>query len=159
MGMLKETLLRVFVGKRGREALKAYSDAQSLQLNDPDMAVRTAAQAKQARRIEDRAMAYQESGMSFDEARAQALAETLTESSSDPQAAILKALEEADAKVGKKKSRMPTAADDQRAKLISEALSAMRTKQEDLDKLDPELRAKLTLMAVGALMGGPPTKQ
>ncbi|MFC4237062.1 hypothetical protein ACFOY8_17795 [Thalassospira xianhensis] len=159
MGMLKETLLRVFVGKRGREALKAYSDAQSLQLNDPDMAVRTAAQAKQARRIEDRAMAYQESGMSFDEARAQALAETLTESSSDPQAAILKALEEADAKVGKKKSRMPTAADDQRAKLISEALSAMRNKQEDLDKLDPELRAKLTLMAVGALMGGPPTKQ
>lgn len=159
MGMLKETLLRVFVGKRGREALKAYSDAQSLQLNDPDMAVRTAAQAKQARRIEDRAMAYQESGMSFDEARAQALAETLTESSSDPQAAILKALEEADAKIGKKKSRMPTAADDQRAKLISEALSAMRTKQEDLDKLDPELRAKLTLMAVGALMGGPSTKQ
>lgn len=159
MGMLKETLLRVFVGKRGREALKAYSDAQSLQLNDPDMAVRTAAQAKQARRIEDRAMAYQESGMSFDEARAQALAETLTESSSDPQAAILKALEEADAKIGKKKSRMPTAADDQRAKLISEALSAMRNKQEDLDKLDPELRAKLTLMAVGALMGGPPTKQ
>ena len=159
MGMLKETLLRVFVGKRGREALKAYSDAQSLQLNDPDMAVRTAAEAKQARRIEDRAMAYQESGMSFDEARAQALAETLTEQSDNPQAAIIKALEEADAKIGKKKSRMPTAADDARAKLISEALSAMRNKQEDLDKLDPELRAKLTLMAVGALMGGPPTKQ
>ena len=54
---------------------------------------------------------------------------------------------------------MPSAADDARAKLISEALVAIRNKQEDLDKLDPELRAKLTLMAVGALMGGPPTKQ
>ena len=159
MGMLKETLLRVFVGKRGREALKAYGDTQSLQLNDPELAARSAAQAKQARRIEDRAMAYQESGMSFEEARAQALAETLTEQSDNPQAAILKALEAADAKIGKKKSRMPSAADDARAKLISEALVAIRNKQEDLDKLDPELRAKLTLMAVGALMGGPPTKQ
>ncbi|WP_417833173.1 hypothetical protein [Thalassospira xiamenensis] len=159
MGMLKETLLRVFVGKRGREALKAYGDAQSLQLNDPELAARSAAQAKQERRIEDRAMAYQESGMSFEEARAQALAETLTEQSDNPQAAILKALEAADAKIGKKKSRMPSATDDARAKLISEALVAIRNKQEDLDKLDPELRAKLTLMAVGALMGGPPTKQ
>lgn len=159
MGMLKETLLRVFVGKRGRDALRAYSDAQSLQLNDPELAARSAAEAKQARRIEDRAMAYQESGMSFDEARAQALAETLTESSDNPQDVILKALETADAKIGKTKSRMPTPDDAKRAKLISDALTAIREKQQDLDRLDPELRAKLTLMAVGALMGGPPSKR
>ena len=123
------------------------------------MATRTAAEAKKARRIEDRTMAHQEDGMSFDEARAQALAETLTEVSGNPQAATIKALEAADAKIGKKKSKMPAPVDEDRAKLISEALSAIRDKQEDLDKLDPELRAKLTLMAVGAFMGDHSSKQ
>ncbi|MHC8492070.1 hypothetical protein ACTU44_05070 [Thalassospira sp. SM2505] len=159
MGLLKETLMRVFVGKKGRDAIRAYSDAQSLQMRDAATAEQTAAQARQARRIEDRALAHQDEGMSLEEARALALAETLTEQADNPHNEILKALNAADAKLGKKKSRMPTEADDRRQELINEAVKALRSKQSDLDKLDPDLRAKLTVMAVGALMGGPNTRQ
>ena len=118
-----------------------------------------ATNARQARRIEDRAMAHQEDGMSLEEARALALAETLTEQADAPHAAILKALDAADVKLGKKKSKMTTKADARREELIAEAVSALRKKQVDLDKLDPDLRAKLTVMAVGALLGGPNTRQ
>ena len=54
---------------------------------------------------------------------------------------------------------MPTKADARREELIAEAVSALRKKQVDLDKLDPDLRAKLTVMAVGALLGGPNPRQ
>jgi len=157
MGLVKETLMRVFVGKKGRDAMRAYSDAQSLQVRDTASAEQTAKQARQARRIEDRALAHQDEGMSVEEARAIALAETLTEQSEAPHTEILKALNAADAKLGKKKSAVPNAADERRQELIAEAVKALRNKQSDLDKLDPDLRAKLTVMAVGALMGGPNT--
>tara|TARA_E500000318_G_scaffold111560_2_gene130579 strand:- start:204 stop:686 length:483 start_codon:yes stop_codon:yes gene_type:complete len=157
MGLLKETLMRVFVGKKGRDAIRAYNDAQSLQVRDGMTAEQTATQARQARRIEDRALAHQDEGMSVEEARALALAETLTEQNEAPHTEILKALNAADAKLGKKKSAIPTAADERRQELIAEAVKALRNKQSDLDKLDPDLRAKLTVMAVGALMGGPNT--
>jgi len=157
MGLVKETLMRVFVGKKGRDAMRAYSDAQSLQVRDTASAEQTAKQARQARRIEDRALAHQDEGMSVEEARALALAETLTEQSEAPHTEILKALNAADAKLGKKKSAVPNAADERRQELIAEAVKALRNKQSDLDKLDPDLRAKLTVMAVGALMGGPNT--
>ena len=159
MGLLKETLMRVFVGKSGREAINAYNKAQSLEVRDTAAAEQMATNARQARRIEDRAMAHQEDGMSLEEARALALAETLTEQADAPHAAILKALDAADVKLGKKKSKMPTKADARREELIAEAVSALRKKQVDLDKLDPDLRAKLAVMAVGALLGGPNTRQ
>lgn len=158
MGLLKKTLMRIFVGKKGRDAIRAYNEAQSLQAQDPAAAEQTATQARQARRIEDRAMAYQEEGMAVEEARALALAETLTEQTDAPHTEIMKALAAADAKLGKKKSKLPTEADARREELIAEALKALRSKQDDLDKLDPELRTKLTVMAVGALMGGPNTR-
>lgn len=157
MGLVKETLMRVFVGKKGRDAMRAYADAQSLQVRDTATAEQTATQARQARRIEDRALAHQDEGMSVEEARALALAETLTEQSEAPHTEILKALNAADAKLGKQKSAVPTAADERRQELIAEAVKALRNKQSDLDKLEPDLRAKLTVMAVGALMGGPNT--
>ncbi|WP_417804632.1 hypothetical protein [Thalassospira lucentensis] len=159
MGLLKETLMRVFVGKSGRDAIRAYNKAQSLDVRDAATDEQVAANARQARRIEDRAMAHQEDGMSLEEARALALAETLTEQAEAPHAAILKALQEADVKLGKQKSKMPTKADAKREELIAEAVTALRKKQVDLDKLDPDLRAKLTVMAVGALLGGPNTRQ
>ncbi|MCC9620633.1 hypothetical protein LPB41_02920 [Thalassospira sp. MA62] len=159
MGLLKETLLRVFVGKKGRDAIRAYNDAQSLKASDGVTAEQAAAEARKNRRIEDRAMAHQEDGMSLEEARALALAETLTEQADAPHAEILKALAAADTKLGKEKSKMPTEADAKRQELIAQAVTALRHKQQDLDKLDPDLRAKLTVMAVGALMGGPNTRQ
>lgn len=159
MGLLKETLMRVFVGKSGREAIHAYNKAQSLEVRDAATDEQIATNARQARRIEDRAMAHQEEGMVLEEARALALAETLTEQAEAPHSAILKALQAADAKLGKTKSKMPTKADAHREELIAEAVSAIRKKQIDLDKLDPDLRAKLTVMAVGALLGGSNTRQ
>ncbi|MCC4239319.1 hypothetical protein [Thalassospira povalilytica] len=159
MGLLKETLMRVFVGKKGRDAIRAYNNAQSLQVRDPATAEQAAAQARQARRIEDRALAHQDEGMSLEEARALALAETLTEQADTPHTEIMKALNAADAKLGKQKSKIPTEADERRQELINEAVKALRSKQGDLDRLDPDLRAKLTVMAVGALMGGPNTRQ
>ena len=119
MGLLKETLMRVFVGKKGRDAIRAYNDAQSLQVRDGMTAEQTATQARQARRIEDRALAHQDEGMSVEEARALALAETLTEQNEAPHTEILKALNAADAKLGKKKSAIPTAADERRQELIA----------------------------------------
>lgn len=157
MGLLKETLMRVFVGKKGRDAIQAYNDAQSLHVRDSATAEQTAAQARQARRIEDRALAHQDEGMSVEEARALALAETLTEQAEAPHTEIMKALNAADAKLGKKKSKIAAPEDERRQELIAEAVKALRSKQSDLDKLDPDLRAKLTVMAVGALMGGPNT--
>jgi len=121
MGLVKETLMRVFVGKKGRDAMRAYSDAQSLQVRDAARAEQTATQARQARRIEDRALAHQDEGMSVEEARALALAETLTEQSEAPHTEILKALNAADAKLGQKKSAVPTAADERRQELFAEA--------------------------------------
>ncbi|MFH1806992.1 MAG: hypothetical protein ABID63_19090 [Pseudomonadota bacterium] len=152
MGMLKRALLRVFVGKSGREALRAYQETQALQDKDGLGARETALRAQKDRRISDRASAYEAEGLSFDEARARALAETLTESDSTP-SEILAALQRADMKLGRDKSKVSADADPQRAKLIADALGAMRSKQADLDALDPEIRMKLTLMAVGAFMG------
>jgi len=185
MGMLKETLLRVFVGKSGREALRAYQDAQALPVDPlsarpgsgPGGAVSGAAsraaasaaygggagasgrgqtpvaqaqQAQQARRIADRALAHEAEGMTADEARAQALAETLLESQ-NPSSEILAALSAADNKLGQEKSRYAKAGQAPgREKLISDALNTMRSKQADLDALDPDARMKLTLMALSA---------
>ncbi|AUG54057.1 hypothetical protein [Thalassospira marina] len=187
MGMLKETLLRVFVGKSGREALRAYQDAQSLPVDpldarptaagSPGAANRAAAsaaygggagttarvqtpaqqaeQARQARRIADRALAHEATGMSTDEARAQALAETLIEAQ-NPSSAAFSALNAADNKLGLEKGRYAKAGQAPgREKLISDALNTMRQKQADLDALDPDARMKLTLMALSAFgMGG-----
>lgn len=210
MGLLKETLLKVFVGKSGRDALRAYQDAQSLptggynaaqgdanKASDPatrtaganaygattrpgggpatrnlaeenmgaaerlrpatgnvDLAARQAQQAQKSRRISDRAAALEAEGMNFEEARAEALAQTLTEGDNSA-SEILAALQAADSKLGREKSRMvDAAAKPERAKLINEALAAMRAKKSDLDALDPELRMKLTIMALGAF--GPP---
>lgn len=182
MGMLKETLLRVFVGKSGREALRAYQDAQALPVDPLDARpsatgsqnatsraaasaaygggagtaarVQTPAQqadqARQARRIADRAIAHEATGMSTEEARALALAETLTEAQ-NPSSAVLGALKEADDKLGQEKGRQAKAGSAPgREKLILEALSTMRQKQADLDALDPDARMKLTLMALSA---------
>lgn len=183
MGMLKETLLRVFVGKSGREALRAYQDAQALPVDPLDArpsasgthdaaANRAAAsaaygggagtaarvqtpaqqadQARQARRIADRALAHEATGMSTEEARAMALAETLTEAQ-NPSSEVLGALKQADDKLGQEKGRQAKAgAAPGREKLILEALSTMRQKQADLDALDPDARMKLTLMALSA---------
>ncbi|RCK47004.1 hypothetical protein TH25_15900 [Thalassospira profundimaris] len=182
MGMLKETLLRVFVGKSGREALRAYQDAQALPVDpldarpsatgSPNATNRAAAsaaygggtgtaarvqtpaqqadQARQARRIADRAIAHEATGMSTEEARALALAETLTEAQ-NPSSAVLGALKEADDKLGQEKGRQAKAGSAPgREKLILEALSTMRQKQADLDALDPDARMKLTLMALSA---------
>jgi hypothetical protein len=188
--MLKETLLRVFVGKSGREALRAYQDAQALPV-DPlsvppgsapakgavhgadGMANRNAAsaaygggaapqgaraqtpvaqaqQARQARRIADRALAHEAEGMDVDEARAQALAETLLESQ-NPSTEVLAALSAADNKLGLEKGRYAKAGQAPgREKLILDALNTMRSKQADLDALDPDARMKLTLMALSA---------
>ncbi|OSQ40855.1 hypothetical protein [Thalassospira mesophila] len=189
MGMLKETLLRVFVGKSGREALRAYQDAQALPV-DPlsarpgspgaqggdyggdGTASRAAAsaaygggamqgvraqtpgaqaqQAQQSRRIADRALAHEAEGMTADEARAQALAETLLESQNSS-TEVLAALSAADNKLGQEKGRYAKAGQAPgREKLISDALNTMRSKQADLDALDPDARMKLTLMALSA---------
>ncbi|OKH87943.1 hypothetical protein [Thalassospira sp. TSL5-1] len=182
MGMLKETLLRVFVGKSGREALRAYQDAQALPVdpldarppaNGPQNTANRAAasaaygggagtmprvqtpaqqaeQARQTRRIADRAIAHEATGMSTEEARALALAETLTEAQ-NPSSEVLGALKQADDKLGQEKGRQAKAGSAPgREKLILEALSTMRQKQADLDALDPDARMKLTLMALSA---------
>ena len=153
MSLLKNALLSVFVGKSGREALKAYENSQKLDSTAP---------------LERRA-----SGDASDKAQdiQEIIVPDVAPSTQPParpggyvpqsqkQDALESALHRAKVNMARKASKkMKEQANPDRQQLIANALQAHRSQKQVLDQLDDEARVKLTMMALSAFMGGSGTK-
>lgn len=138
MGIVKTTLLKMLVGKSGRERLEAYQAYGRAQ--ELDRITPAAARDGQP-----------------DTAEPSATPETPpSHPAADPAAgrSLDRAVRDADVALARRK-KIPSQGGD-RQKLIADALAAHRSKRKALDDLDDETRLRLTLMAMSAFMGRPP---
>ena len=149
MSLLKNALLSVFVGKTGREALKAYEDSRKLDSTAP------------LKRRKDSAADTGEDIIVSDMAPDTAPPARRGGYSHRPQGhdALESALHRAKVNMARKASKtMKEQANPDRQQLIANALQAHRSQKQVLDQLDDEARVKLTMMALSAFMGSKGTR-
>ena len=164
MSLLKNALLSVFVGKSGREALKAYEESRKLGSAAP---------------LERRKDGSDDTPGAHQDIIVSNLAPTAPPSarpggyvphpqsphpqSPHPQSqgheALESALHRAKVNMARKANKaMKEHTNPGRQQLIANALQAHRDQRQVLDQLDDEARVKLTMMALSAFMGGSGTR-
>ena len=149
MSLLKNALLSVFVGKTGREALKAYEDSRKLDSTTPP------------ERRKDSASDTGEDIIVSDMAPDTPPPARPGGYAPRPQGhdALESALHRAKVNMARKASKtMKEQANPDRQQLIANALQAHRSQKQVLDQLDDEARVKLTMMALSAFMGNKGTR-
>ena len=158
MSLLKNALLSVFVGKSGREALKAYEESRKLDSAAPLERRKDGA--------DDTPGAHQDIIVSNVAPAAPPPARPggyVPRPQSHPQSqgheALESALHRAKVNMARKANKaMKEKTNPDRQQLIANALQAHRDQRRVLDQLDDEARVKLTMMALSAFMGGSGTR-
>ena len=159
MSLLKNALLSVFVGKSGREALKAYEESRKLGSAAP--------LERRKDGSDDTPGAHQDIIVSNPAPSAPPPARpggyVRHPQSPLPQSqgheALESALHRAKVNMARKANKaMKEHTNPGRQQLIANALQAHRDQRQVLDQLDDEARVKLTMMALSAFMGGSGTR-